>query len=66
MKNEKTNGAEPEMGYCPFEHWLGAGRACIGALGGLVLLAQYMCPEVVTSENEDQGSFTIPCTIGIS
>ena len=30
---EKKNGAEPEMGYCPFEHWLGAGRAGAGALG---------------------------------
>ena len=23
----KKNGAEPEMGYCPFEHWLSAGCA---------------------------------------
>ena len=37
MKNEKTNGAEPEMGYCPFEHWLGTGRAGTGALGAQAL-----------------------------
>ena len=29
--NEKKNGAEPEMGYCTFEHWLGAGAGCAGA-----------------------------------
>ena len=28
MKNEKKNGADTEMGYCPFEHKVGrAGRA---------------------------------------
>ena len=29
MKKKKI-GAEPEMGYCPFEHWLGAGTG-VGA-----------------------------------
>ena len=29
--NEKKYGTEPEMGYCPFEHWLGAEE--LGARG---------------------------------
>ena len=33
MKNEKKEEAEPEMGYCPFEHWLGTGTG-VGAGGG--------------------------------
>ena len=31
--NEEKNGAEPEMGYCPFEHWLGAGALGAGHAG---------------------------------
>ena len=33
MKNEKKKRTEPEMGYCPFEHWLGT-RTGVGAGGG--------------------------------
>ena len=36
MKNEKKKNAEPEMGYCPFEHKAGRRRAG-GALGAGVL-----------------------------
>ena len=29
-KREKKKGVEPEMGYCPFEHWLGT-KTGVGA-----------------------------------